>query len=472
MLMIPHLSFVFNTAPIFFFCIIFRCFPFYGLNLPLKSTIINLTKTGKSGAAARQKENFQPRRENMNNYFVWVDMGANRKLITDPALFAEILDKCVACGFDSVTMGVKNTAGFVLHPSRYAPHIAHYSDDFEEKDYLKQCIDVVHEKGLKFYAAPDVFTEGNKKKPHPMMKGLTRPGWACDVYGLDENDEPVVQSSLSEKPIQTIGSIDDFGEIFVNPANDEVVEYELALIGEIINNYDVDGIALDRVRYVGISSDFSPLSINKWKQMNGIEGDIDLADIYRPVKKDGKMDIEYGKYFSSFNTFRAQMIHDFILKVRQVVDNANKKVEFIDYTGSWYPLYYLLAANWASPDHIEESYPATDGKEYAKTGYVRHVDRMMSGFYYEDVEIREAEEHNQPAYWYSVEGSGVIADKVIRGEKPILGSLFLDQYKNDPRNIQRAVDMCFKKSQGCMIFDLCYLVRNDWFQYAMKPKAE
>ena len=29
----------------------------------------------------------------MNNYFVWVDMGANRKLITDPALFAEILDK-------------------------------------------------------------------------------------------------------------------------------------------------------------------------------------------------------------------------------------------------------------------------------------------------------------------------------------------------------------------------------------------
>ena len=89
----------------------------------------------------------------MNNYFVWVDMGANRKLITNPALFAEVLDKCVACGFDSVTMGVKNTAGFVLHPSRYAPHIAHYSDDFEEKDYLKQCIDVVHEKGLKFYAA-------------------------------------------------------------------------------------------------------------------------------------------------------------------------------------------------------------------------------------------------------------------------------------------------------------------------------
>ena len=406
--------------------------------------------------------------KNMNNYFIWVDMGANRKLITDPALFAKTMDKCVECGFDSVTMGVKDTAGFVLYPSAYAPHIAHYSNAYEEKDYLSQCIRIVHEKGMKFYAAVDVFVEGNKKRPSPLMKGLTQPGWACDVYGLNENDEPTVQSSLSEKPLEVMGSIDDFGEIFVNPANDEVVDYELSIIGEIMNNYDVDGITLDRVRYVGLSSDFSTLSINKWKQMNGIEEDVSLSDIYRPVKKDGKIEVEYGKYFSSYNTFRAQMIHDFIAKVRALVDEANKKVEFIDYTGSWYPLYYLLAANWASPDHIEESYPATDGKEYAKTGYVRHVDRMMSGFYYEDVEIREAEEHNQPAYWYSVEGSGVIADKVIRGEKPILGSLFLDQYKQNPENIRRAVDMCFKKSQGCMIFDLCYLVRNDWWQYAKR----
>ena len=405
----------------------------------------------------------------MGHYFVWVEITANRELILDKERFAEAMEKCAGCGIDSVILSIKDTYGFVLYPSKYAAHYSKFDERFRETDYLQQCLEVIHEKGMKLYASFDVFAEGNKKKRSPYMKGLTNKGWMCEVYGLDEEDKPVVRLSSDERPIQTIGSIDDFGEIFVNPANDEVVDYELSLIDEVMNHYDIDGIALDRVRYVGLSCDFSELTLNKWKQASGLEGEIDLSDIYRLTRKDGKIEIEYGKYFGSFNTFRAQLICDFIQKVRKAVDRANKKIEFLDYTGSWYPLYYLMAANWASPDHLEQSYPATDAREYAKTGYIRHVDRMLSGFYYEDVEIREAREHHMPADWYSVEGSADIAYAVTKNEKPIIGSLFLDQYKANPENIQRAVDMCFRKSDGCMLFDLCYLVRNDWWKYAARP---
>ncbi|MBR3927817.1 MAG: family 10 glycosylhydrolase [Clostridia bacterium] len=404
----------------------------------------------------------------MNNYFVWIEITANRKLILDRNTFSEAMDKCAKCGIDSVVLSVKDTSGFVLYPSQYAPHYSKFDESFEEKDYLLECLSLIHEKGLKVYAAIDVFAEGNKKRKHPLMKGLTHKGWMCEVYGLNEKDEPVVQPVTDETPIQTMGSIDDFGEIFVNPANDEVVRYELSLIEEIMNNYAIDGIVLDRVRYVGLSSDFSNLSIGKWKKASGIEGEIDLSDIYALRKNGGEIEVEYGKYFSSFNTFRAQMIYDFIEKVRACVDGANKKIDFIDYTGSWYPLYHLVAANWASPDHLEKSYPATDPAEYAKTGYIRYVDRLMSGFYYEDVEIEEARAHNAPADWYSVEGSADIAYEVTKREKPILGSLFLDQYKDNPESISRAIDMCFKKSDGCMLFDLCYLVHNDWWRHAAR----
>lgn len=402
----------------------------------------------------------------MNNYFVWIEITANRERILNKALFEAAMEKCVSCGIDSVVLSVKDTSGFVLYPSQYAPHYSKFDDRFENTDYLKQCLEIIHEKGMKMYAAIDVFAEGNKRRKHPLMKGLTQKGWMCEVYGLNEKDEPVVQPVSDETPIQTMGSIDDFGEIFVNPANDEVVDYELSLIEEVMNAYDIDGIVLDRVRYVGLSSDFSALSIEKWKASAGIEGEIDLSDIYKLVKKDGKLDVEFGKHFGSFNTFRAQQIYNFTEKVRAVVERANKKIEFIDYTGSWYPLYHLVAANWASPEHLETSYPATDPKEYAKTAYIRLVDRMMSGFYYEDVEIKEALAHKKPAYWYSVEGSADIAYEVTKREKPILGSLFLDQYKETPSDIKRAVDMCFKKSDGCMLFDLCYLVNNDWWKYA------
>ncbi|MBQ7866928.1 MAG: family 10 glycosylhydrolase [Clostridia bacterium] len=404
----------------------------------------------------------------VNNYFVWVEITANRELILEKERFAQAMQQCANCGIDSVILSIKDTSGFVLYPSQYAPHYSKYDERFLEKDYLQQCLEIIHEKGMKIYASFDVFTEGNKRRKNPCMKGLTEKGWMCEVYGLDQDDKPVVQSVADEKPIQTIGSIDDFGEIFVNPANDEVVQYELCLIEEVMNRYEIDGIVLDRVRYVGLSSDFSQLSISKWKQASGIEGEVNLDDIYQLKKVNGEIEIEYGKYFGSFNTFRAQLIHDFIRKVRKCVDNANKKIDFLDYTGSWYPLYYLMAANWASPEHLEVSYPATDAAEYAKTGYIRYVDRMLSGFYYEDVEIREAQEHQKPADWYSVEGSADIAYAVTKHEKPILGSLYLFQYKDDPANIQRAIDMCFRKSDGCMLFDLSYLVQNNWWKYAVR----
>ena len=399
----------------------------------------------------------------MNNYFVWVEITANTERIIHADRFREAMEKCASVGIDSVILSVKDTSGFVLYHSSLAPHYSAYKECFGQEDYLEQCIEIVHQCGMKLYASFDVFAEGNKKRPSPLMKGLNKEGWMCEVYGLDGEGNPVVQPIASEHPIQTIGSIDDFGEVFVNPANEEVVEYELSLIKEVIDNYDIDGIVLDRVRYVGLSADFSALTLNKWKAAAGITGEVNLSDIYRLDKKDGEITIQYGKYFSSFNTFRAQMVHDFICKVRTLVDKAEKKVEFVDYTGSWYPEYYMVAANWASKKHIETAYPETDGEEYAKTGYIAQVDRMLSGFYYEDVTIEEAREHNQPADWYSVEGSADIAYEVTKRETPIVGSLYLFQYTPKPEDITRAVDMCFKTSDGCMLFDLCYLVMNDWW---------
>ena len=402
----------------------------------------------------------------MNNYFVWVEITANTQTILDENRFREAMEKCAGIGIDSVILSIKDTSGFVLYNSSLAPHYSKFKECFAEIDYLERCTRIVHECGMKLYASFDVFAEGNKKRQSPLMKGLVNDGWMCEVYGLDSNDQPVVQPIVSEHPIQTIGSIDDFGEVFVNPANEEVVEYELSLIREVINGYDIDGIVLDRVRYVGLSADFSALTLNKWKEAAGITEDVDLSDIYRLEKENGEIKVTYGKYFSSFNTFRAQMVHDFICKVRNVVDQADKKVEFVDYTGSWYPEYYMVAANWASKEHIENSYPATDGAEYAKTGYIRQVDRMLSGFYYEDVTIAEAREHNQPADWYSVEGSADIAYEVTHRETPIVGSLYLFQYTPKPEDITRAIDMCFKTSDGCMLFDLCYLMNNDWWSFA------
>jgi ribosomal protein S18 acetylase RimI-like enzyme len=281
----------------------------------------------------------------------------------------------------------------------------------------------------------------------------------------------VVQPLAEAKELRTIGSIDDFNEIFVNPANDEVCEYELSLMNEIMTKYAIDGITLDRVRYVGLSSDFGPVTKKKWEQHIGRACNWP-SDIYRINENDGKLEIEYGDCFGEFITFRAGIIRSFIEKIRKLVDAQPRKIEFWDYTGSWYPLYYQVGANWASKNYDAIEYPWVDTEKYKKTGYAEQLDGLMSGFYYSYVTEQEAKEANQPAYWYSVEGSGRLAYHVTQNSIPIVGSLFLKQYSENLESMTEAVNMCFHRSSGCMLFDLSYLVENDWWRYVTVKSHE
>lgn len=407
-----------------------------------------------------------------SNYFIWIEIEANKKTITDQQSFRQAMEKCRDAGIGAVILSVKDTSGFAIYESRIAPHYSEYDKIFEKKDYLLECLDTVHSLGMKFYASVDVFAEGNKRRPHPKMPGIQRTDWQTHVYGINETKDMVIQPVSAETAIKTIGSIDDFGEIFVNPANDEVCEYELSLLNEIMAKYAIDGIVLDRVRYVGLSSDFSPVTKEKWEQYNGNKCSWP-EDIYRIKENDGKLEIEYGDCFGEFITFRAGIIKSFINQVRALVNAQPKKIEFWDYTGSWYPLYYQVGANWAAKDYDAIEYPWVNLQKYKKTGYAEQLDGLMSGFYYSYVTEQEAKDAKQPAYWYSVEGSGRLASQVTRNVVPIAGSLFLDQYRENPEAMTRAVDMCFQKSSGCMLFDLSYLVKNDWWSYiAVKDRIE
>ena len=113
----------------------------------------------------------------MNNYFVWVEITANTERILNADLFSEAMGKCAERGIDSVVLSVKDTSGFAIYNSQYAPHYSKLKSNFQEIDYLQQCLEIAHKHGLKLYASIDVFAEGNKHNQNPLMKGLTNEGW-------------------------------------------------------------------------------------------------------------------------------------------------------------------------------------------------------------------------------------------------------------------------------------------------------
>ena len=54
----------------------------------------------------------------------------------------------------------------------------------------------------------------------------------------------------------------------------------------------------------------------------------------------------------------------------------------LDYTGSWYPLYDQVGANWASPRYLPQEYGLARPEQYQQAGYAPLVDNLLSGCYY------------------------------------------------------------------------------------------
>lgn len=401
-------------------------------------------------------------------YQVWVEIQANKQLILDKEQFQNAVEKCKKSGMTGIILSVKDTTGFVLYKSKLAEHYAVFDRDFlPEIDYVQQCFEIIRNQGLKCYAAFDVFAEGNKEYSHPSMKGFL-PGWECEVYGLDENDNAAVLKSTEAKGLRTIGSIDDFGEIFVNPGNVEVCEYEICLIEEFAANYHPDGIVLDRVRYVGLSSDFSEKTREAWEKFSGVSGENWPEDIYQIIDTgDGLKEVP-GKYFGSFFEYRASIIKNFMKSVKRKMSERFPEIEFCNYTGSWYPLYHQVGANWASNAYESTEFPWCDKERLRKTGYAELPDRLLSGFYYSDVWIIDGRENGSPEDWYSVEGACELATKVTKEKEGLVGSLFIEQYEKCPERLPEAMSICFEKTSGCMLFDLSYIMKYNWWNYMKK----
>lgn len=399
-------------------------------------------------------------------YEVWIEITANKETILHKEKFDEMMEKCKNAGMTGIILSVKDTTGFSIYPSKIVPHYSYYDVAFQPNfDYVKQCFDIIRSKGMKCYAAFDVFAGGNRMHTHEKMVGIANPDFACEVYGLDENGNAVIKKSVDALGLHTVGGIDDFGEIFLNPANEEVRKYTMSLIMEFVEQYRPDGIVLDRVRYVGLSTDFSQLSRGQWEQYSGITDEKWPEDIYTIEKHENSYQEKPGKYFGSFLTYRMQVIHDFIVELQETLKQSYSDVEFCDYTGSWYPLYYQVGANWASKDYQPEEFPWCDLSKLKESAYAECLDVLLSGCYYEEITVDEARKEKKPADWYSVEGASDLAHKVAGNQMRIVDSLFLDQYRRKPEKISQAIETCMRKSEGCMLFDLSYIVNENWWKY-------
>ncbi|WP_200411671.1 alpha amylase family protein [Virgibacillus salexigens] len=248
--------------------------------------------------------------------------------------------------------------------------------------------------------------------------------------------------------------------VFINPIREDVQEYELSIIEEIITNYEVDGIVLDRARYANEHADFSNLSREKFEEYIGEPVSNWPEDIYEIQLDGSEKTIEEGPQYKEWIEFRAHNIQSFFTEAENLIHSYEEDLIFTTYVGSWYPLYYNEGVNWGSQTYQPDYDWASE--DYHKTGYAEYLDFLMTGNYYYEVTEEELEGSGLP-YWYSVEGSAQLAMEVVNYATPLYGSLYLAQYKNDPEQFRKAIKAVEDNTHGTMLFDLVYLENYDWW---------
>ncbi|SDZ77505.1 Glycosyl hydrolase-like 10 [Thalassobacillus cyri] len=256
---------------------------------------------------------------------------------------------------------------------------------------------------------------------------------------------------------------------FVNPIREDVKSYEISIIEEIITNYDVDGIVLDRARYSNQYADFSDLSKNAFEEYIGEEVQNWPEDIFEIELTETGEEINKGKWYKEWIEFRAHNIQSFFKQAEEFVHDYDEDLFFSTYVGAWYPLYYSEGVNWASQTYQPDYDWASD--DYHETGYAEYLDFLMTGNYFTQVTRDEAVEAGNPD-WYSVEGSADIAMDVVNEATLLYGSLYLQQYEGDPEQFRKALRSVLERTHGIMLFDLVYLEQYEWWDILEEEFSE
>lgn len=273
--------------------------------------------------------------------------------------------------------------------------------------------------------------------------------------------EPGMRLDLEARPqLVRVGLLpDEHRAIFTNPANPVVQAYEIAVAKEIVSNYAVDGLALDRMRWSGLTTDFSVTGRRLFESWLGRSVARWPQDIYEFSPWPGEPIIE-GPLYRQWLEWRAAVIKDFLIRLRAEVKAVRPDLILGSYVGSWYDTYYTLGVNWGSPKYRANLPWMT--KTYHRTGYAHLVDYLMVGTYYRSPTIEDALEAGiDPAR--SVEGAALGSLEAVQDATWTYASIYVLDYARDPDTFQRAIDVCTTVTQGCMVFDMVYLYDYDWW---------
>lgn len=394
---------------------------------------------------------------------MWIDATANFERFSSPDTIDFYLEKIKSLGFTHAVVDIRPITGEVLYDSKVAPYMGEWNGVKRPVsfDFLGHFIKKAHSLGMQVHASLNVFVAGHNYVDRGLIYD-NHPEWASIVYNPEKGLIPITQEKEKYSAM-------------VNPINKEFQAHILSVLKEVVGKYpDLDGLILDRVRYDGITADFSDYSKAEFEKYINEKVEKFPEDIFKWEKdKEGKFHRVNGKHFLKWIEWRTKNIYDFMALARKEVKSVNPNVSFGTYTGAWYPSYYEVGVNFASKDYDPSKDFDWATPDYKNYGYAELLDLYTTGNYYTDITKEEALANNKSVWnetdskahsgvWYCVEGSCENLRDILKDNK-FSGGILVDQFYDKPQDFARSIEMDLKMSDGVMIFDIVHIInKNMW----------
>lgn len=391
--------------------------------------------------------------------YIWVDAAAN---FIDFANSKENIKRDLTlakdAGFTDIVVDVRPISGDVLFKTDIEKQVEYlyawiskdgggsvYSRVYRTAtwDYLQAFIDAGKELGLKIHAGFNTFSGGYNGS------GL--------LYRDKEKAETWASTLNTASGFVNIMDIPGETTKFFNPSHPDVQNYLCCLLADLAK-YDIDGIVLDRGRYLNICSDFSEISRQQFISFLGMN--CNWPDDVLPFGSTS-YPTPTPKYLPRWFEYRAKVIYEFMNNARNAVKSVNSSVKFGVYVGAWYSSYFDVGVNWAGKNYNSAIDYTWASPGYNNWGYAGLMDHMLLGAYANPNSVYGAIE-------WTIQGFCALGKKRTANECPLVvggpdvgnwsvGGITETQELDAVKN---SVDAAINACDGYFLFDMVHLKMN------------
>jgi uncharacterized lipoprotein YddW (UPF0748 family) len=196
---------------------------------------------------------------------VWVV----RSSITSPQAVDKVVADAKAAGINTLVVQVRGR-GDAYYRSRWEPRAAELAGQPDSFDPLDSIVKAAHRERIKVHAWLNVHLLANLQELPTAAAHvyLRHPEWlavprrvAAELHDVDASDERfrrrIVEASRED--------LRELEGLYTSPANPAVKEHLYNVFMDVVENYDVDGVHFDYVRFPSPDFDYSRTALDRFR---------------------------------------------------------------------------------------------------------------------------------------------------------------------------------------------------------------